>query len=124
MRALEGMPVWWCPWIHDLALLVEAATGGLFSVIPTRGEHFIFSPEAIQRFQASSILGGRKGVCPAKFTPSDQTRWIERQSHQFPTLNQLERRLAFLCSQATTDVDSDDRYDNLPMFDHGGWPRN
>lgn len=124
MRALEGMPVWWCPWIHDLALLVEAATGGLFSVVPTRGEHFIFSPEAIQRFQASSILGGRKGVCPAKFTPSDQTRWIERQSHQFPTLNQLERRLAFLCSQATTDVDSDDRYDNLPMFDHGGWPRN
>lgn len=126
--SLQGMPVWWCPWIHDVALLVQAARGGLFSVLSKREEDSIFSSTALQKFLYSSFVTDERVLPHAKHTSPDQvTLWIERQASRFPTLNQLERRIAFLCSQATVDVDEAEgvvRYDHVPMFDHGGWPRN
>jgi hypothetical protein len=123
MGDLEGMPVWWCPWIHDVALLVQAATHGLFSVTQNRSEHPIFSPSALQEHLSSSFIANAKA--PTRRTSrEDITAWTEEQSRIFPGLNQLERRLAFLCSKATAEVEDESRFDNIPMFDHGGWPRN
>ena len=125
MCALEGMPVWWCPWIHDVALLVQAATDGLFSIVRNRSDHVIFSPKALQQYLYSSFVANERTLPAYKHTPPEQVAaWTERQANMFPSLNQLERRLAFLCSQATVGIDTAVRYDNLPMFDHGGWPRN
>jgi hypothetical protein len=125
MGALEGMPVWWCPWIHDVALLVQAGTAGLFSIVQNRSNHVLFSPEALQQYLYSSFVADERTLPASKHTPPEQvTAWTERQANTFPSLNQLERRLAFLCSQATAGIESEVRYDNLPMFDHGGWPRN
>ena len=56
--------------------------------------------------------------------PEDVTAWIETHAKDFPSANVLERRLAFLCTKATEYMDVGERYFNLPMFDHGGWPRN
>lgn len=125
MGALEGMPVWWCPWIHDVALLVQAGTDGLFSVVQKRSNHAIFARQALQQYLYSSFVADERNLPASKHTPPEQvTAWTERQASTFPSLNQLERRLAFLCSQATAGIESEKRYDNLPMFDHGGWPRN
>ena len=125
MGVLQSMPVWWCPWIHDLALLVQAATGGLFSVIPNRAHHAIFSPKALQEYLYSSFVAEEQALPAFKQTPPEQVAaWTEQQAKKFPSLNQLERRMAFLCSRATAEVESEARFDNLPFFDHGGLPRN
>lgn len=122
-RVVDGLPVWWCPWKHDMALLVQAATEGLFSIVPKRTGHPVFGPESIQRSLQTSVLAGENPA--VKRTPEEQIiQWSQRQSLKFPSLNQLERRLAFLCSRATVNVESEARYDSIPMFDHGGWPRN
>jgi hypothetical protein len=125
MRKLSGMPAWWCPWIHDVALLFQAATGGLFSVLCDRENHHIFSSEAVRQNLYSSYLSDESSVPAAKRTPPEQvSAWAERQATKFPSINQLERRLATLCCEATAEADSQFRFFDLPMFDHGGWPRN
>jgi len=121
MGAVYDMPVWWCPWIHDIALVVQASTQGLFHVIPHRLEDIAFSPSAVQRTLQNSVLA--KSV-PMKIPQEQFNTWAERESRKFPSLFQLERRMAFLSGKATVNVANEARFDCIPMFDHGGWPRN
>lgn len=131
-KSMAGLPVWWCPWIHDAALLVHAATRGLFSIIHDRTSastaSLAFSPDAILKHIQSTFLSHDSKFLPRAFShssPEDLQKWIEHHAQDFPTANVLERRLAFLCSKASEHLPDDDaRYDNLPMFDHGAWPRN
>jgi hypothetical protein len=137
MRQLSDMPVWWCPWVHDVGLLIQAASGGLFSILRSRNENIVLSHQAIQQFVYSSFVADNEHALPsARQTPPDQvTEWTERQAAKFPSVNEIERRLSILCAEATTNlhqnVDNVDtnnnlsevRFHNLPMFDHGGWPR-
>jgi hypothetical protein len=127
LSCLHDMPVWWCPWIHDVGLVLHAATNGLFSVIPDRARHALFAPQAVQTHLASVVTSNASLFPTARHsTPQQVTEWTTRQAQKFPTLNQLERRLAFVCRRATLDYAASDptRFDCIPMFDHGGWPRN
>jgi hypothetical protein len=124
MGGVDEMPLWWCPWIHDVALLHQAGTRGLFSVFRHRSDHDVFSPQAIKSFVRSKLITSKSFLPRAKLMSSAQlTDWIERQSLEFPSLYQLERRLGFLCGEMTSDDASEFRFDYIPMFDHGGWPR-
>eukprot|EP00980_Cylindrotheca_fusiformis_P012454 scaffold3054_cov129-Cylindrotheca_fusiformis.AAC.18 len=128
-KSMDGLPVWWCPWIHDAALLVHASTRGLYSILKDRKSDEITSPfsrSIIRQHMYATFLA--ENALPSSITeaspPEDSTAWIELQASDFPSVNVLERRLAFLCAKASEHLDGNDRYDNLPMFDHGGWPRN
>ena len=126
---LTGLPIWWCPWIHDIALLVHAATSGLFSIIKDRhGCDFrsVFSHAAIVKAMHATFVGNEKMLPKTVVERSsldDSNEWIELHAKEFPSVNVLERRLAFLCTVATAPLQGEMRFDNLPMFDHGGWPR-
>jgi hypothetical protein len=131
--AMQDMPVWWCPWVHDVCLVLRAATHGLFAVLPNRSDDLIFGPDLVQRHLVASLLAAKSNPkassikFPAAVRHSSEeelSAWAERQAFRFPSLFQLERRIAFVCSQATVDVTNEDRFDSIPMFDHGGWPRN
>lgn len=131
-KSMDGLPIWWCPWIHDTALLAHASTRGLFSILKDLESESgceagpIFSREAIQQhikfsfFADESIARSMKGAS----SPDDTVSWIESYADEFPSLNVIERRLAFLCAKATEDLENESRFENLPMYDHGGWPRN
>jgi hypothetical protein len=129
-KSMEGLPVWWCPWIHDVALLVHASTRGLFSILNDRHSeekgNVAFSKKTIAQHMYSTFIA--EDNLPRSIVhdspPEDVTAWIEMHAMEFPSANVLERRLAFLCAKATENVDGEVRYDNLPMFDHGAWPRN
>jgi hypothetical protein len=129
-KSMEGLPVWWCPWIHDVALLVHASTRGLFSILKDRHSeeegNVAFSKKTIAQHMYSTFVA--EDNLPRSIVhespPEDVTAWIELHAKEFPSANVLERRLAFLCAKATENVDGEVRYDNLPMFDHGAWPRN
>mmetsp|Transcript_36172 Transcript_36172/g.86986 ORF Transcript_36172/g.86986 Transcript_36172/m.86986 type:complete len:2449 (-) Transcript_36172:61-7407(-) len=113
-QSLCGLPIWWCPWIHDLALLLHASSRGVFAILRDRS-----TPNAGSVFSQEAILQHIKSTFPGV---TDE--WAKTASSQFPTMNVIERRLAFVCALATQELDGDDRFDNIPMFDHGGWPRN
>jgi len=118
-NSLEGLPLWWNPSIHDLALLTSVASGGIFSVLASR-QGTVFD-------KATGVIGEQvRSLAKSSLSGSDEEieKWIKAQCSNFPSANLLERRLALLCSEATKHLDNETRYDHLPMFDHGGWPRN
>jgi len=131
-KSMDGLPIWWCPWIHDAALFAHASTHGLFSILKDIESESgsesgpIFSREAIKQHIKSSFFAD--GTIPPSIkgvsSPDDTAAWIESYANEFPSLNVIERRLAFLCAKATEDIENESRFDNLPMYDHGGWPRN
>jgi hypothetical protein len=131
-QSLDGLPVWWCPWIHDVALLVHASTCGLFSIIEDRKEldvmrESVFSRDAIMEHIQSRFVSDQQ-VVPARIydqsSVDDYGAWIKMLSDEFPSQNVIERRLSFLCAKATENLEGDFRFDNFPMYDHGAWPRN
>ena len=118
MQNLDGMPIWWRPEVHDVALLVEAGTNGLFSLLRNRVDHPTFSPSSVQQLLLSSVSERTEA-------PTESILSIaEAEAKTFPTLFQLERRLASLCALATKDGNSPVKFHMIPMFDHGAWPRN
>jgi hypothetical protein len=124
MGYLRDMPIWWCPWVHDTALLVQVASGGVFSILKNRIEHPIFKPKSVEDFFLAKLNDTSNTSLPVRNTDSQKaTAWAKKHSNDFPSLFQLERRLAHLCSKATVGAHDDYRYDSVPMFDHGAWPR-
>mmetsp|Transcript_26243 Transcript_26243/g.72434 ORF Transcript_26243/g.72434 Transcript_26243/m.72434 type:complete len:198 (+) Transcript_26243:6635-7228(+) len=118
---LKGLPVWWCPWLHDTALVVEAATKGLFSVFGVRDEHATFAPAPIEAFLRQSFATGRSALPSSNDTQANRMdMWIKKESEKFPELQEIERRLSLFCDAVTAKAaNGPDRYINLPMFDHG-----
>jgi hypothetical protein len=114
------VPVWWCPWIHDLGLLVHAAFYGLESTVtelPGLQRPFV------EKHITEVFIEGKNACLPRCFldkaTPDELTAWVKAHAEQFPTPVVIERRLALLCSELTKDTDV--QYDNVPLYD-GGWP--
>lgn len=126
-ESLEDLPIWWCPWIHDVALVAYTATSGLGAVSRLQDKaDSIFGMPAIEQHIRKVFVEERR-LPPIPMTEEEVTQWVQGQASKFPAANALERRLAFVCGKATTahlDPQHTARYDHLPMFDHGGWPRN
>ena len=121
--SMDDLPAWWCPEIHDLGLLVQAATRGLFSVLVDRNS--VFAPEMIKQHVRTRFISelASKDIL-RNASPDEVSAWIDYQARQFPSANTMERRLGLLCSAATAQVGDDvHRYDALPVWDHGAWPR-
>mmetsp|Transcript_91747 Transcript_91747/g.137392 ORF Transcript_91747/g.137392 Transcript_91747/m.137392 type:complete len:129 (-) Transcript_91747:79-465(-) len=128
---MEGLPIWWCPWIHDAALLIHVSSRGLFSILQDRNSAentpLAFSPETIKSQMYSNFVADESSIPRTivdESPPEDSQAWIEEHANTFPTPNVLERRLSFLCAKASEALSQEYQFYNLPMFDHGGWPRN
>lgn len=143
-RNLDGLPIWWCPWIHDLAILIYVSAHGLLAVTAkyqqqkfNQDNDPIFGNAAIQRHLRALFVDGRQGMKPAlprsflsNSSKSNIESWLSKHAGMFPSEQILERRLALICSELTTTAASMSsqregnawRYDNIPMFDHCGWP--
>ena len=116
-QSMGDLPSWWNPCIHDLALLVSVASGGIFNVFQNR-EGTVFDERGVVEEQVKSFAKTLNG------TRHDIDAYVKGQTSEFPSPNALERRLALLCSETTKHLNDDTCYIHLPMFDHGGWPRN
>ena len=141
---MDGLPLWWCPWIHDLGLLFHVAAQGLASItmekeIDGLRQAPCFEIDALHKHIRSVFVDGKDGKppnLPAQLleasSSQDIDKWIRLQASQMPSGKTLERRLAMICgelSRKTPPSNSDDdesadnyRYQHIPMFDLGGWP--
>merc|ERR1712194_132723 len=118
-----GIPVWWCPWIHDLGLLVHAALYGLASITTVLPLQQSF----IEQHVRETFIDGTPDRTPSlprcfldQASKEETDAWVEMHSKQFPTFHVVEHRLALVCAHLTVGTSS--QYDNVPMFDEGGWP--
>jgi hypothetical protein len=97
------LPLWWNPCIHDLALLVSVASGGIFNVFQSR-EGTVFDERGLVAEQVKSVAKTLTG------TRHDIDAFVKGQCSEFPSPNALERRLALLCSEATKHLDNETCY--------------
>ena len=113
----------WCPYIHDLGLLVHASLYGLGSITTVLPLQQTF----IERHVRETFIEGtaqRQPALPKCFldqaSKEEIDAWVEMHSKQFPTFRVIEHRLALICSHLT--VGTDVQFDYVPMFDESGWP--
>lgn len=148
---MDGLPLWWCPWVHDVAILVHAAAHGLFAIIQDRNDESklrkmgsVFERNTLERYIGTVFVEGMEGRSPAlprcflnKSTAVELDIWVKAQARQFPSAHVLERRMALISAEMTKDMVTAANatgssgssevscvYQNFPMFDHGGWPTN
>lgn len=114
-----GAPVWWCPWIHDLVILLYAAVHGLQSVT---SELPRLQQQSVENHVRETFVKGVNGKSPAlpstflkRATEEELEAWVKMQAQEFPAPTVIEHRLALMCSQLT--MNSSERYDHIPMFD-------
>lgn len=121
--SVDDLPVWWSPEAHDLGLLLHAATHGLFSMLVNR-KSGVFAVDVIKHHIRTRFMAECTLADPFLNVSQDEvSAWVEDQAQTFPSANTLERRLGLLCSVATAHLGDVHRYDYLPMWDHGSWPR-
>ena len=115
----NGVPFWWCPWIHDLELMVQCALHGLGSIptaLASEQQHMI------RKHIQEIFVQGHSPVLPrAVLNSASQEEidyWIGEQAKQFPSADIVEHRLALISSSLTAGKSA--QYDSIPMFDKGG----
>lgn len=121
-KSMQGLPIWWNPFVHDVGLVLFAAHGGIFGIFKNRERELgLFSRDSIEKYLHRRFAA----QFPGNTAISDIHEWIRVKASDFPTPNVLERRLGLICSETSSHLGDDNRrYDHIPMFDHGGWPRN
>jgi chromodomain-helicase-DNA-binding protein 7 len=117
-NSMDHLPIWWNPRIHDLALLVTVASEGVFGVLSRRQGSVFDKNSGVIPEQVKSLSKSLSG------SEEDMSEFVKATCAEFPSPRAIERRLALLCSEATKSLDDETCYYHLPMFDHGGWPRN
>mmetsp|Transcript_39977 Transcript_39977/g.82247 ORF Transcript_39977/g.82247 Transcript_39977/m.82247 type:complete len:1159 (-) Transcript_39977:502-3978(-) len=159
-KSLGCLPLWWCPWIHDLGLLLHVAMHGLVGLTNTH-EDGVWDVLSLRRIHCFELDALRKHIrsifvegmdenppsLPAQMLKSssseDVDTWIRLQADLLPSGKVLERRIALICSEMTRHMPDEKiiqagaeesketsssmgsyKYDSIPMFDLGGWPKN
>lgn len=106
-----------------MGLLVHSALNGLGSITTVS----LSQKSSIEQHVRKTFVEGtadRKPALPKSFlegaSKEQMDAWVEMHSNEFPTFHVIEHRLALICSHLTVGTDA--QYDNVPMFDEGGWP--
>jgi hypothetical protein len=101
-----GVPVWWCPWIHDLAMMVGYLKHGYMALEPiTKDSALPFTSEAIYNHVCRTFLYGSSTCAPAArgiFTSTEEAlTWARYSTQLFPDQFTLENRLIKILSDLT-----------------------
>lgn len=100
-------PVWWCPWIHDVALLIGCLKHGYMAL-----EAIMLDPElpffrpTLQDHIRRVFLVGFEGMPPAAPPGSfrdgwEAEMWVQQVSLMMPDMRDLENRMLFVLTRVT-----------------------
>lgn len=122
--------MWWCPWLHDLAVMVGCIKHGLLNIEAMRLDTALpLSPAAVAHHVSSSLCystaGSQgfnaRGPCyitslhsadgrPLEIEPGAVRKWIGALTEQFPTRRALEDRVFAICAILTRDLPEEHPY--------------
>ncbi|ETV86000.1 hypothetical protein H257_02499 [Aphanomyces astaci] len=105
----DHMPVWWCPWIHDVALLEGMLIHGVGSYLELH-RHDALDVEAVAAFVRRVFVQGDGPqhppvIDPVKFhSAAEQAAWVRDTSVQFPPVDMLEKKVMRVCLSLTEEL--------------------
>ncbi|TMW56863.1 hypothetical protein Poli38472_006873 [Pythium oligandrum] len=120
---VQDMPVWWCPWIHDLYLMFGMARYGIYGwekILLDR--RLPFHRQALEEHIRRVFLDGTETFAPLyrdRFD-SDASReaWLQQVVEEFPSFAVLERKVQAICEEllreelnGMSDVDEERYYE-------------
>ncbi|CAI5729820.1 unnamed protein product [Hyaloperonospora brassicae] len=100
---VENMPVWWCPWIHDLGTLFGMARYGIYGWERIMLDRQLpFHRQAREHHIRTVFLEGTTTFRPLyrhHFESIAQMNdWFVRVMNEFPSFSVLERKVEMICA--------------------------
>jgi len=109
--AVDGVPFWWCPWIHDYALVLGCLKHGYLCLNLIRSDKTLpLNQEKIQKHVLLSF-STKLGEMAAVQFPSQQTAksaederlLLQLAISQFPSKETLDQRMKRICLELTRE---------------------
>ncbi|KAG7391902.1 choline dehydrogenase 7 [Phytophthora pseudosyringae] len=113
---VTDMPVWWCPWIHDLGVFYGMARHGVYGWERIMLDRQLpFHRQAREHHIRTVFLEGTPTFRPLYRDQFESTAemndWFMRVMNEFPSLSILERKVEMICAAVLQEFGSSaDRY--------------
>ncbi|GMF24707.1 unnamed protein product [Phytophthora fragariaefolia] len=100
---VEDMPVWWCPWIHDLGVFYGMARHGVYGWERIMLDRQLpFHRQAREHHIRAVFLEGTPTFRPLYRhhfeSAGEMNAWFVRVLNEFPSLSVLERKVESICA--------------------------
>ncbi|KAF4137717.1 Helicase conserved C-terminal domain [Phytophthora infestans] len=108
---VTDMPVWWCPWIHDLGVFYGMARHGVYGWERMMLDRQLpFHRQAREHHIRTVFLEGTSTFQPLyrhhfKST-AEMNEWFMRVMNEFPSLSILERKVETICAAVLEEFGS------------------
>lgn len=101
---VKDMPVWWCPWVHDLGVFYGMARYGVYGWERTLLDRQLpFRRQAREQHIRSVFLDGTSEMPPLYRdlleSPAGREQWLARVMAEFPSLSVLEAKVQAICAE-------------------------
>lgn len=111
-RDCKGMPVWYCPWIHDIGLMIGCLKHGYLNLVDIfRDDSLPFTPSSIEFLVKRVFLYGINDLSPStllELTSIDSAEmWLKLVVHCMPNARQLETRIYRILADLTRSLSFD-----------------
>jgi hypothetical protein len=111
-RSVDNMPVWWCPWIHDLALLLGILKHGYLATEKIFADPELpFHREYLINFVRKVFLLGTDRVPPVgKYDlrhSEEAERFVLVSASHYPDTKELEVRIFRIVEELTSHLSAD-----------------
>jgi chromodomain-helicase-DNA-binding protein 7 len=105
-RSVDNMPIWWCPWIHDLGILVGMLKYGFMKMDAVIADPELpFYPAHVRAFVQKVFISGCASMpAVARFdlaSVQEAEDFIQCASSQFPEFKDLEIRVYRIIDEVT-----------------------
>ncbi|KAE9112912.1 Chromodomain-helicase-DNA-binding protein 6 [Phytophthora fragariae] len=113
---VEDMPVWWCPWIHDLGVIYGMAHYGVYGWERIMLDRQLpFHRQAREHHIRAVFLEGTPTFRPLYRhhfeSAAEMNAWFVRVLNEFPSLSVLERKVESICAAVLEEYGTTvDRY--------------
>lgn len=111
-RSVDSMPVWWCPWIHDVGLLLGCVKHGYLAMQQIMSDPELpFERNYLDKHIRQVFVYGSRHVEPAGVdeltTPGACESFVQATILQFPDLKDLEFRMMRVLQDMTCSLPND-----------------
>lgn len=108
-RDVERVPEWWCPWMHDAAVVLGCLKYGYAAVEQICTDKTLpLTVQHVKQHTFRTFLLGSRDTLPAAFPVfahrEDAEQWLEAVTYLFPDKAEIESRLARLLVDMSKDL--------------------
>ncbi|OQS03503.1 chromodomain-helicase-DNA-binding protein [Thraustotheca clavata] len=100
----DDMPAWWCPWIHDLALIQGMLRFGIGDMLQVHHFGDLHTLTVVDHVYKVFVESGVLNANGISLNTQELAQWIQITCCTFPTMQLLEQRVMRLCLLLTEQL--------------------